>query len=83
MGSLMWAAIATRPDIAFTVSLLSQFMENPGEAHWEAINSVFKYLKGTKNKLIIGKIKNSLVGYSGVIGPHKSIDMLFWLTASL
>jgi hypothetical protein len=33
MGSLMWAAITTRPDIAFTVSLLSQFMENPGEAH--------------------------------------------------
>jgi hypothetical protein len=44
----MWAAITTRPDIAFTVSLLSQFMENPGEAHWEAIKRVLKYLKETK-----------------------------------
>ena len=30
IGLLMWAAVATRPDIAFAVSLLSQFLENPG-----------------------------------------------------
>jgi hypothetical protein len=65
VGSLMWAAVVTRPDIAFAVSLLSQFMENPGEIHWEAIKRVLRYLKGTKNnKLIIGKIKNGLIGYS-------------------
>jgi hypothetical protein len=29
VGLLMWAAVATRPDIAFAMSLLSQFMENP------------------------------------------------------
>jgi hypothetical protein len=64
VGSLIWAAIATRPDITFAVLLLSQFMENPSEAHWEVIKRVLKYLKGTKNnKLIIGKIKNSLIGY--------------------
>jgi hypothetical protein len=34
-------------------------MENPGEAHWEVIRRVFKYLKGTKNnELIIAKIKS-------------------------
>jgi hypothetical protein len=43
MDSLMWAAIMTRLDIAFAISLLSQFMESPGEAHWEAIKRVFKY----------------------------------------
>jgi hypothetical protein len=64
MGSLMWAAIMTRPDIAFAMSLLLQFMENPGKAHWEAIKRVLKYLKGIKNnELIIGKIKNCLIGY--------------------
>ena len=29
IGSLMWAAVATQPDIAFAGSLLSQFLENP------------------------------------------------------
>ena len=37
IGSLMWAAVATRPDIAFAVSLLSQFLENLGEVHWNAV----------------------------------------------
>jgi hypothetical protein len=65
VGSLMWAAIAIRPDIAFAVLLLSQFMESPGIAHWEVIKRVFKYLKGMKNnKLVIGKIRNGLIGYS-------------------
>jgi hypothetical protein len=41
IGSLMYAAVATRPDISFAVSTLSQFLENPGEAHWEAVKRVF------------------------------------------
>ena len=36
IGSLMYAAVTTRPDIAFVVLALSQFLENPGEVHWEA-----------------------------------------------
>jgi hypothetical protein len=56
IGSLMWAAVATRPDIAFAVSLLSQFLENPGGTHWTAVKCVFKYLKGTKHcKLTLGR----------------------------
>ena len=37
IGSLMYASVATRPDITFAVSTLSQFLDNPGEAHWEAV----------------------------------------------
>ena len=33
IGSLMWVAVATRPDIAFAVSLLSKFLEISGEIH--------------------------------------------------
>ena len=38
---LNYCAVATRPDIAFSVSLLAQFMENPGRTHWEAVKRVF------------------------------------------
>ena len=49
IGSLMWAAVATQPDIAFAASLLSQFLENPGELHWRAVKRAMRYLKGMKN----------------------------------
>ncbi|THH18467.1 hypothetical protein EUX98_g8949, partial [Antrodiella citrinella] len=35
IGSLMYAAIGTRPDIAFAVSTLAQFSDNPAWIHWE------------------------------------------------
>jgi hypothetical protein len=33
IGSLMYAAVATHPDISFAVSTLSQFLDNPGRIH--------------------------------------------------
>ena len=47
IGSLMYAASRTRPDISFAVQTLSQFMSNPGPAHWTAVKCVFWYLNGT------------------------------------
>jgi hypothetical protein len=37
IGSLMYAAIGTRPDIVFTVSTLAQFQDNPGQVHWDVV----------------------------------------------
>ncbi|WVZ83089.1 hypothetical protein U9M48_030269 [Paspalum notatum var. saurae] len=47
IGSLMYLASATRPDISFAVSKLSRFMSNPGIDHWHALKRVMCYLKGT------------------------------------
>ena len=47
IGSLMYLASATRPDISFTVSRLSKFMSNPGTDHWHALERVMRYLVGT------------------------------------
>lgn len=49
IGSLMYMAIGTQPDIAYTVQALSQFSSNPGLAHWTAAKQVLQYLKTTKN----------------------------------
>ena len=48
VGSLMYAAIGTRPDITYAVTALSQYLQNPGRAHWEQVNRAIRYLKGTR-----------------------------------
>jgi hypothetical protein len=64
IGSLMYAATSTRPDIAFAVSILSQFMRNPGRTHWEAVKDVIRYLKGTASvKLTLGAKAEGLEAY--------------------
>ena len=49
----MYTAISTQPNISFTVQTLSQFMSNPGPAHWSAIKHVFQYLNSTHDLGII------------------------------
>ncbi len=48
IGGLIWLSTATRPDLAFTVCVLSRFLDNPGRPHWNAAKRVLQYLKGTR-----------------------------------
>src|SRR5712664_3645063 len=62
----------TRPDISFAVSCLSQFLENPGEAHWQAVKRVFRYLAGTRNQaLTYGTEQHGLQGYTDADGASQ------------
>lgn len=47
VGAVAYLATATRPDLAFPISVLSRFNKNPGPAHWEALKRVLRYIKGT------------------------------------
>jgi Reverse transcriptase (RNA-dependent DNA polymerase)/gag-polypeptide of LTR copia-type len=47
VGSVMHLAVFTRPDIAFAVSKLSQFLSDPSILHFRAVKHVFRYLNGT------------------------------------
>ena len=49
IGSLMYLVTCTRPDLAFTVSVLSQFSSHPLKIHHHAVKRVFRYLVGTRN----------------------------------
>ncbi|MCQ7416388.1 Ty1/Copia family ribonuclease HI, partial [Salmonella enterica] len=48
----------TRPDIAYAVSMVSQFMHAPGPTHFEAVYRILKYLKGTPGKGILFRRHN-------------------------
>lgn len=47
VGSLMYAMVGSRPDLAHAVGVVSRFMGNPGRKHWEAVKWIFRYVKGT------------------------------------
>jgi hypothetical protein len=49
VGSLLWAAQCTRPDVSFSVNRLSQFLKDPSEWHWNAAIRVLHYLILTKH----------------------------------
>ena len=69
VGALNWAALATRPDIAFAVSAVARFAANPGPAHWEAVKRIFRYLKGTRDLwLTYGEASSPLEGYADADG---------------
>ena len=53
VGSLLYAAMFTRPDIAFSVQCVSQFNSNPGLIHWAAIKHIFRYLHGTADYCLV------------------------------
>ena len=49
VGALMYAAMVTRPDIAYAVQALARHLQSSSHIHWNAALRVLKYLKGTLN----------------------------------
>ncbi|CUA78310.1 Retrovirus-related Pol polyprotein from transposon TNT 1-94 [Rhizoctonia solani] len=47
IGELLYAALGSRPDIAFAVQHLSQFSSNPRPQHITMVKQIYKYLRGT------------------------------------
>lgn len=52
IGSLMYLALGTRPDITYAVNKLAQFTSNPKPKHWTAVKRIFRYLKGTRTRAL-------------------------------
>lgn len=59
VGRLIYLA-HTRPDIAYSVSVISQFMHDPRESHLQAAYRILHYLKGNPGKGILFKKTNTL-----------------------
>ena len=65
VGSLMYAMVCTRSDIAHVVGVVSRFLSNPGKEHWTAVKWILRYLRGTSRIcLCFGTDKPVLDGYT-------------------
>jgi reverse transcriptase-like protein len=49
VGSILFAAISTRPDIAFAAARLSRFNQRPGQYHHDAADRLIRYLYRTRH----------------------------------
>lgn len=65
IGSLLYLAVCTRPDIAQAVGALSRHMAHPTTVHWQAAKDVVRYLAGTSDFGITFKgTDTSVLGYT-------------------
>ena len=60
-GSLLYASLLTRPDIAFPTHAVCRFNATPGQRHWKAAKRILKYLKATRCHGIVYKKGNAAV----------------------
>ena len=63
----MYAMLSIRPDLCFSISYVSQFLNNPGKKHWLAVKRILRYLKGTVDYGIKFSKTNGtkkIIGYS-------------------
>lgn len=66
VGSVMYAMLCTRPDLAFAISILSRYMSNPGEKHWATMKYCLKYISGSRSVGLVyseHKPRTQLQGY--------------------
>jgi hypothetical protein len=71
VGSLMYAMVFTRPDIAHAVGFLSRYMSKPGKEHWTTVKRVFKYLYGSTN---CGLCYQGRPGLDKLVDIHGFVD---------
>jgi len=67
VGSLMYAMVYTRPDMAHALGVVSRYINNPGKEHWKTVKWILRYLRGTTNQaLCFGGSNIALHGYVDV-----------------
>ncbi|XP_052172245.1 secreted RxLR effector protein 161-like [Diospyros lotus] len=47
IGTVMYSMISTRPDLAYSISLLSRYVSNSGKSHWDALKYMLRYINGS------------------------------------
>ena len=64
VGSLMYAMVSTRPDLAQSLSIVSRYLSKPNVNHCNLVRHIFQYVKGNLEKELVFKPKDLiLTGY--------------------
>ena len=69
-GSVIYAMVTTRLDIAHVVGVINKVTHNPSQSHWNSVKHVFRYLVGTKDHGIL-------------FGPNKNLSIVFYTDSNI
>jgi len=90
IGSLMYLVTGTRPDLAYTITHLSQFNSSPSTKHLMAAKGVLRYLQGTKDRHLFYPSNNQLnmtaytnASYSNCLDTRRSFQDIFFKLETL
>jgi hypothetical protein len=72
VGSLMYAMVYTRLNIAHAMGVLSRYMSKPGKEHWTIVKRDFRYLHGTTS---YGLCYQGRLGLDRVLDIHGFVDV--------
>ncbi len=65
IGGLMYLAVCTRPNIAYSIGALARHMKAPTAEHWNAAKHVLRYISGTRDMGISYRNREAnIVGYA-------------------
>lgn len=67
IGSLMYAAVGTRPDLCATLSFLSRYQNCASEVLWTALKRVLRYIRGTLNVSLVYRRLSSAPTVEGYV----------------
>ena len=81
VGSLLYVATKTRPDLACAVSFVARFCAKPSNEHWTAVKRILRYLNGTRELGLLykGDTATDIEGYcdadwAGDVKDRKSMS---------
>ena len=60
VGSLMYAQVCTRPDLAFATGMFGRYQKNPGKVHWVGVKKALRYCQGTKDFMLTYRRSDNL-----------------------
>ena len=64
VGSLMYAVLYTRPDICYSVDIVSRYQSNPGPRNWEVVKHSLKYLRRMRDYMLVYRCEDLIpMGY--------------------
>ncbi|KAA0050040.1 gag/pol protein [Cucumis melo var. makuwa] len=65
VGSLMYVMLCTRPNICYSIGIVSRYQSKPRRDHWTVVKNILKYLRRTKDYMLVYGSKDLiLTGYT-------------------